>query len=335
MKLPAIALTLGLMLASAPAWAEPDLARKEAAARFEEGNQAYAGGRYEEARVKFNQAWANLKRPNVLFNLARAEHLTGHLVDAARHYRHYLRLEDPKITSKDRQGTEKYLTDLREKVGRVSVVAPKGTVITVDGERIEEPDLAEPIEVAPGPHAIAGSWAGKTKQVDVAVLAGAVGNAAFSFDEPPATPSPPAPSAATSASADPGGAAPEAERGVSGRAVLGWTLIGAGVVAAGVGVGYVVASNNAASERDRLKADPGAAQCPASSSLCSDLKDAADSRVARANAAKVLLIAGGATVVGGVVLLLLPGRRSAGVGSAVVAPMIGPSAGGLAAFGRF
>src|SRR4051812_24493479 len=70
---------------AAPSPADTPLA--EARARFNEGIILADAGNHEGARLKFNQAWGLLKSPAVLYNLARAEQLSGHPLEALEHYR--------------------------------------------------------------------------------------------------------------------------------------------------------------------------------------------------------------------------------------------------------
>src|SRR5947209_14172033 len=85
---------LAISALGAPATARaadpPSVEMREAEERFKEGLGLHDRGKDEEARAKFLQAWAVLKNPNVLFNLARSEQLSHHDVDAYVHYRAYL-----------------------------------------------------------------------------------------------------------------------------------------------------------------------------------------------------------------------------------------------------
>ena len=54
---------LAALLATGPAFAEADAARKEAAARFQEGLALHDANNDEEARLKFAQAYALNRSP--------------------------------------------------------------------------------------------------------------------------------------------------------------------------------------------------------------------------------------------------------------------------------
>jgi hypothetical protein len=56
---------------------QQDAATRDAMARFNEGLALHDQGKDEDARTKFLQAYAIVKRPSILFNLARSEQLSG------------------------------------------------------------------------------------------------------------------------------------------------------------------------------------------------------------------------------------------------------------------
>lgn len=325
------------------AHAQSDFERSEAQKRFDEGNKLYAAGRYDEARVKFVQAWAALKRPSVLFNLARAEQLAGRLAEAAREYRAYLRLTDPKIPERDRDEVRTRLAEVDAQLGRFVVSVPAGARVTIDGETIEDAALGDPVSVPPGLHEVRASSAGKTRSVDVLAVAGETKNVTLTFDElaPSAKSSAAAPAvhpgaAPSAASADLGAAPPAArERARSPWPVVGWSGVALGVVAASVGVGFAAASFSDADERDRLRSDPSSSQCPSPTlALCADLKDAAESRAANANRAYAFGAAGAVLGAAGAAILLLRVGTSDRTAARVL-PVLSPTVAGISAGAAF
>jgi len=142
-------------------------AETEAKARFEEGNKSWAAGKHEEARLKYVQAYAVLKFPGVLFNLARAEMTVGHDVEAYKLFRDFLKMPQ---TDLDRSMlARKYYGELAKKVSLVTVSAttPKGTKVIIDGVDAGETPLAEPIVVSAGTHDIVLRYADKEKKSPV------------------------------------------------------------------------------------------------------------------------------------------------------------------------
>lgn len=335
---------LATVLTTATVWpaaahAQSDFERSEAQKRFDEGNKLYAAGKYDESRVKFLQAWAALKRPSVLFNLARSEQLAGRLVEAARDYRAYLRLTDPKISEKDREEIRARLAEVDTQLGRFSISVPAGARVTIDGESIDDAALVEPVSVRPGLHEVRASWVGKIKAAEVLAVAGATKDVSISFDEP-ALPSSPALAISTSGAVttsnavggdSPRSASPSSDRTASAWPYVGWSAVALGVVSAGIGVGFAAASFSDADERDRLRSDPSSSQCPTPTiALCAELKDTAESRAANANRAYAFGAAGAALAGAGAAILLLRVGASDRKAARVV-PLLSPMFAGVSA----
>jgi len=152
-RLLSVMLVAALMCVAAPASADTP-SEIEANARFEEGTRLWRAGKYEEARVKLVQAYAVLKKPGVLYNLALAEMTLGHSDEAFRLIREFLKMPQ---TDMDRSlEARKYLSELRKKVSLISLSerTPKGTRVMVDGVEAGVAPLSDPIVVKPGKHEI-------------------------------------------------------------------------------------------------------------------------------------------------------------------------------------
>jgi len=144
------------MTSSRPAHAQgaDDPVTVQARQRFKEGVDAYDKGKYEEARLSFLQAYALKKHPAVLLNLAQSTARAGHPLEAAKYFKQYLK-ESTTATPQQRSDAEKGLSEARQKLGRIEVVAPSGTEITLDdGERVGTAPLGEAVDVEPGPHTV-------------------------------------------------------------------------------------------------------------------------------------------------------------------------------------
>lgn len=129
----------------------------QARARFKEGVDFYDKGKFEEARLAFLQAYTLKKHPAVLLNLAQSSAKAGHPMEAAKYFKQFLK-ESTTASPQQKKDAEAGLAEVRQKLGRIEVVAPSGTEITLDdGERIGTAPLSEPIDVDPGPHTIRSS----------------------------------------------------------------------------------------------------------------------------------------------------------------------------------
>jgi hypothetical protein len=160
-----------------------DAAIAEAQARFNEGLALADNGKYEEARLKFLQAVAVLKAPAVLFNLASTEQKTGHEVEAIEHYRAFLTssINDTRITDAMRDRATQNIHEMLKRVSQISIDAPEGAKISVDGKSLEHP-AKEPVAVVPGKHTVEAAFEGKVKAVTVEARNGEVSTAKLDFE---------------------------------------------------------------------------------------------------------------------------------------------------------
>jgi hypothetical protein len=200
--------TLALFVAFAPAaFPVPSYAQSAAddpttdiaRARFKEGVGFYDKGQYEQARAAFLQAYALKKHPAVLLNLAWSSLKSGHALEAERYFKQFL-AEGKDATEKQRADANDGLNQSATKLGRIDVVAPAGTEVTVDGDKVGATPLPDPILVEPGAHALKFKGAdGATDASSMTVLAGEKIIARFTKTIPVApaaapepTPAPPA-----------------------------------------------------------------------------------------------------------------------------------------------
>jgi hypothetical protein len=154
----AVALLLALAPATltVPAFAQSsseDPVTAMARARFKEGVEFYDKGQYEQARAAFLQAYALKKHPAVLLNLAWSCLKSGHALDAEKYFRQFL-AEGKEITDKQRADATDGLSQSRSKIGRLEIIAPPGTEVTIDGDRAGSAPLGEPVAVEPGAHTV-------------------------------------------------------------------------------------------------------------------------------------------------------------------------------------
>jgi flagellar basal body-associated protein FliL len=152
----ALLLALTPAASAAPAWAQSgaeDPTTSMARARFKEGVDFYDKAQYEQARAAFLQAYALKKHPAVLLNLAWSCLKSGHSLEAERYFKQFLS-EGKEITEKQRADANDGLNQAKSKIGRIEVLAPAGTEITIDGDRLGSAPLPEPVAVEPGAHTL-------------------------------------------------------------------------------------------------------------------------------------------------------------------------------------
>jgi hypothetical protein len=219
---------------------------------------SWAAGKHEEARLKYVQAYAVLKFPGVLFNLARAEMTVGHDVEAYKLFRDFLKMPQ---TDLDRSMlARKYYGELAKKVSLVTVTSqtPKGTKVIIDGVDAGETPLAEPIVVAAGTHDIVLRYADKEKKSPVSCPLSQTVTVELEVKEDPKVP-----------------IAPPGEKAVYPSWVP--TIVLGGVGVAGIAVGSVLGALSS-SQNDELKSLSATNPCRAGSGVaCAELEDKASS----------------------------------------------------------
>lgn len=213
-------LLLAFLPATVPtrAFAQDDPVTTAARARFKEGVDFYDKGKFEEARLAFLQAYALKKHPAVLLNLAQSSLRAGHNLEASKYFQQFLK-EAQNVTPAQRKDAEAGLAEARQKLGRIEIIAPVGSEITLDDkEKIGTAPFAEPVDVEPGPHTLKSP----TESVRVTAVAGQkvearFGGAAAAPPAPavvpvPATAAPPPSDTAAPPAADPSNVSVGADR---------------------------------------------------------------------------------------------------------------------------
>lgn len=317
-KVIAMASVVLVSLASqAPAYAETfneTPAEREASKRFDEGNVAYAKGQLEEARVKWVQAWSVLKRPGILYNLARVEQQLGRWVDSYVHHREFMKFPqtDPERTVQ----ASGNLSELRNKVTLVEVKgAPSGTKILIDGEPAGETPLKDPLVVLPGPHEVRLRYGAEEKVEKTNCQTGKTVTVDVTFGAPSTTPPPPV-------------------GGTSDHASWAPTLILGGVGVAGLVVGGVTGALSASND-DELKVLSQTTPCtPQNPAACTALQDKASS-ASGLGTVSVIGYLGGGVFLGAAVVTALVMRPWEQKAKTTTTLHFIPSLGGGAVVGTF
>ena len=303
--------------------------RAESDRLFNEGLQLAGKKDFEHAREKFAAAYAKFPSPNSLMNLARSEQLSGHCIDAIKHFRSYVELPpNPRITDADRNEARGSIDACRQKVGRLLISAPAGTSVEIDDVPASLSEESA-IEVMPGPHTVklAGTQGVRVRELvaeadkDILVeyepkqTQGGVGVATPHDDH----------------SHDHGGGETEPHRTTAGWAVPA-TLAVLGLAGIGVGIGTGVASFSPASDANALRT-PGVCGNP-SASACVTYTDKVNSQNTLSTIATIGYAAGGALLVAGIVSFFV-WPKSHVTEKVSIGPWVGPQNAGIFAVGRF
>jgi hypothetical protein len=325
--------------APAAAAAEPEAAASASAqadAAFQAGLRSARAGRFEEARAAFATAYAASPDGATLWNLAIAEMKSDHPALALRHLRQYLRGAnvDPAYTAR----APRILEQLTAKTARIQIVAPPGTSLTIDGEKLETPlRTGESLDVLPREHVIEGSLGERVAHMRVTPAAGEDVVVTLLEDTAPAEAEEVAAATATTTAAGVGGppeslaapnpataspAAPERPRTFLGPARIVAVGLAAGAVAsAGVGVAFGANSRDEAGHAAALRAANGPSGCLSPSAACIDQREAVAAQNRNAIVERALYAGAGALLVSAAVLWFWPDGRGA---RSAVTPAVGP-----------
>jgi len=327
-------LTVASSVAAPLAHAADEGAERDAQARFEEGLARAKGGDFDAARISFTQAYAVLRRPRILWNLALSEEKTGHVLEALAHFKSVAR--DPSADEADRAGAQTHVASLYGETAHIEVRAPAGAPVTIDsGPVVGTTPLADVLDVAAGRHVVEAHLPQGTSAIVVQPAAGEVVAANFfapAASVAPATPvagpaaAPAAPHASTHAAAsipaDTGGST-EAPRVIVVAAVGGVAL-----AALVFGVYFGATSNSDANTANGLRAQLHSDGCNApmgaAIAMCSQLSDAVSSENRNAGLSTGMYVTAGALAAAGLVTWLVWPKSEPAHSAIRVSPMVGP-----------
>jgi hypothetical protein len=325
------------LLTGAPAVVRADeTAEREAQARFEEGLARVKAGDFEAARISFTQAYAVLKRPRILLNLALTEEKTEHLAEALAHFKQISR--ESSTSEADRADAQAHVAALMPRTAHIEVHAPIGAPLMLDGGPLAfVSPLPEALDVTPGHHVVEARLTQGERAIVVDAIAGQVAQADFAGGEairplPPAMPAP----GTNVAAANPPSAlppAPEPKKQSNARAITVASIGGAGLVSLAVGFGFAVAANNLSDDMHVLQAMNPSCPPQPTAGPCLDLANDASTRSDDINAARIFIVAGGVLVVGAVATWLFWPRHSPQ--AVAVVPAVSEHQAGATLIGRF
>ncbi len=322
------AVGLALALTASSAWAQDQAAieHRNAQARFDEGLTLANRGQYEEARVKFVQAYAVLKAPDVLYNLAVSEKKSAHPVESMRHFRTLVL--DPRSPADLVGRSKKFMDDLGKLTAHVTVHAPDGADILVDGEVVTRAPTAQPVDVLAGRRVFAIHLSGNEATRDISLSNGESTDLTLVFPGGPPTTT--TTSANTSPTTDRATAnlpvrapTPQVQVNNAPKWIAGGTLAAVGV--AGLVLGGVFFGLN---QRAKSDAETLASSGSCTSLSCTDLADARDRQATFKTLSAVTVIAGSAAVAAGAAILIWPpsSQKMQSTGGLRLTPCMGGTA---------
>jgi hypothetical protein len=331
---------------AAPAWAQTaageattDLAREQ----FKEGVAHFDKGEFELARASFLQAYTLRKHPAILGNLAWSCFKSGHFLEAHRYFEQFLS-DAPSITPAQRADVADGLNQTDAHLGHIEIAAAAGSDVSIDGEHVGTAPLPGPVAVDAGTHAlraVAPDGTASTQSVTVVASEKKVAQLAAA---PPASPRP----ESTASAPEP---APESQPSSVWPENMLPIYIGGGlvIVSAAVAIGGAVAKQSAQSNANTEASELAAshATCPAPSgstnadiSACTTYANDNHQWNQDSTLANVAIGVGIVALVGTGVYWVLAKKQGTTTEPAAamgpkVAPLVGPSFGGLSVSAAF
>lgn len=322
-------------------------AQRDARLRFEEGLARVKSGRFEDARVAFAQAFAVLRKPDILWNLALSEEKSGHLADALGHFKQFDREAPSEV---DRSGVKKHIDQLWGQTAHIEVTTLPGAQVTVDNAAAGIAPLKEPLDVMPGHHLVEARNGGffKSTEVDLAagqklearlqetdsrVAAAPAPGATAPMGTSDGAPPPPPPPAPDRPVESPASSGPGVAKVVTVTAIGGTALL-----MGGLGVIYALRSQSDANDATALRNGQGDASCQGSDTpRCNSLRSAVSAQSTDTGWATGFYVAGGVLAAGAVATWFLWPRSQApsAPATATFVPSAGPNGAGLTVVGSF
>jgi hypothetical protein len=146
------------------AWSETGLAQKDAQTEAREsfalGYRLVQEGKLEAGITAFERAYAASPHFSVLYNLAQAYAASGQVVRAVETFERYLSEGGEQVPVNRRSSVEEAIVHHSRRIGGLSIGAPHGSKIVLDGAFVGTAPLSAPLRVGAGTHALRVELAG-------------------------------------------------------------------------------------------------------------------------------------------------------------------------------
>jgi len=139
--------------------------RAQARALFEEGMRALEAEDWEAAVRSFAASYELRPNANALYNLANGQRLLFDYPASIASFRRYLATEGDRVPAERRTEIDGFLAEMLSKVGTVTVAAPEGATVAIDGRVVGTAPLDEPLLVTAEEHVVTAELAGHAPAV--------------------------------------------------------------------------------------------------------------------------------------------------------------------------
>lgn len=189
MKHLAAILVLAVAVPAAGAPKKPTPEQKEADRHFKSGVALFKEGKFAEALAEFERAYEIAPHPLVLYNIAGCYRELSRYGEAVKFYKRFL-AEGKGKAPKDRlAAAQTELDGILARIARITVAAPDGATLTLDGNELGTMPIDMPLMVAPGEHKVIVRAQGmRDAERTIRVASGDVTDVAMKLVELPAEP---------------------------------------------------------------------------------------------------------------------------------------------------
>lgn len=148
-----------------PSEPSEEAARAQARALFEEGMRRLEAEDWEGAVEAFEASYELRPNANVLYNLANGQRLLFDYPAAIASFRRYLAMEGDRVSAERRAEIDRFLEEMLSKVAIVTVSAPEGATVAVDGRIVGTAPLSATLLVTAEEHVVTAEMEGCTPAV--------------------------------------------------------------------------------------------------------------------------------------------------------------------------
>lgn len=151
--------TLVVLALAAPAAAAPKkqpqtAEQKEADRHFKSGVALFTESKFGEALAEFERAYEIAPHPLVLYNIAGCHRELSHYAEAVKFYKRFLDEGKGKVPKDRLIAAQTELDGILARIARITVAAPDGAQLTLDGADLGTMPIDMPLMVAPGEHKV-------------------------------------------------------------------------------------------------------------------------------------------------------------------------------------
>src|SRR5215213_23868 len=168
---------LAIVLAAPAVFADPTAAERETARTLLlSGRDKKKAGKLKEALADFERAHGIMRVPTTGLDLGKVQEALGLLVEARTTLLEVTRLpattDEPRAFKRAREEAKAAADAISPRLATLTVGAPAGAHVKIDGAEISSSSIGGPLKVNPGKHDVEGSLAGEEKRTSVDLAEG-------------------------------------------------------------------------------------------------------------------------------------------------------------------